>query len=171
MHVQELSPLLTSMDDLTHHHVGLRSQLQRALELAGTVILEQKPPSCFAFFLFRRKFQEFSAELQSYLELEEEALLPSLRGLLRNRLPVGDLSETIRLLRYGQETLWRVLSEMREETHGFEPPADAGACYGALLDVVRAIQAELWQEFYLENEQLFPRVLASADGSVTKIWR
>ena len=165
MRIQDSTRLTRSLPDLAQYHIGLRSRLLTASELAETVVCEQEPPSCHAFLSLRRLFLEFSWELQSYFDLEESDLLPALRG--RNGCgQVRDLAETIRLLRFGQQAILPLLSEMCEATNGFEAPRDSCAAYAAFLDVLRAIQAEVLQQFHLENEEIFPNASALSEASV-----
>ena len=164
MRIQELSLLESSIIDLTRHHAGLRSRLERASELAAVVVLEQRPPSCRAFLSLRRLFLEFSLESQSYLDLEETALLPALRGG-NGWEKVTDLAETIRLLRFGQQAILSLLSDMCEATQGFETPAEACPVYGEFLDVLRGIQSAVLKQFHLENQEIFPNASALSEAS------
>ena len=56
----------------------LRGQLRGAVELVGLVVIEQKAPLCQVLLPLRRLFQEFSSELECYIELEETSLFPNL---------------------------------------------------------------------------------------------
>jgi regulator of cell morphogenesis and NO signaling len=138
----------------------LCSQLSKAVELLSRVVIEQRPPLCRVLLPLHRLFHEFSAELRSYIELEETDLVPNAMMALGPRATPGELSETVRLLRHGQETLLRLLAEMCELTQGFLAPSGACLSYVQLLDALRSIQTELVREFRLENEVLSPRALS-----------
>ncbi len=144
----------------------LRGQLQRAAELAGLVVIQQKAPLCQVLLPLRRLFQEFSSELESYIDLEETALFPNLLACVGGRPATDDLSEIVRLLKHGQDTLLRLLCEMSELTQGFLSPAGACHSYAQLLETLREIQTGLVWEFSLESEALFPRALSCAEASV-----
>ena len=165
MSIQESSVFVETRDALGRHNL-LRGQLSRATELALRVVVEQKPPLCQVLLPLHRLFQEFSSELESYIELEETALFPNVLAGVSGRIVSGDLSETIRLLKHGQDALLRILFEMCELTQGFLAPVGACASYMQLLETLRAIQTELVWEFCLESEVLFPRALAYAEASV-----
>ncbi len=163
----EASSLFAETREVLERHAVLRTQLARADELAASVVIVQRPPLCRVLLPLHRLFQEFSAELESYLGLEENALFPDLLASFGSRLPAGDVIETVRLLKHGQEALSRVLSEMCELTQGFQPPEGVCLCYVELLDVLRAIQTELLLEFHREREALFPQALACVEALIT----
>ena len=165
---QECCVFAETRDALGRHNL-LRGQLGRATELAARVVLEQKPPLCQVLLPLHRLFQEFSSELDSYIELEETALFPNVLASVSGRIVSADLSETVRLLKHGQDTLLRVLAEMCELTQGFLAPIGACPSYVELLQVLQAVQTELVWEFCLEAEVLFPRALAYAESSVMQV--
>lgn len=150
--------------DALDRHGLLRGHLQKAAELAGLAVIEQKPPLCRVLLPLHRLFQEFGSELESYIELEETALIPNLLAYIGGRVPTQDLTETVRLLRHGQDTLVLLLSDMCELTEGFLTPTESCHSYMELLVVLRAIQTELVCEFCLERDVLFPQALSYAEG-------
>ncbi len=160
------SSLFTETREVIDRHTVLRSQLEKAAELAGSVVIEQRPPLCRILLPLHRLFQEFSAELESYLELEENTLFPDLLASFGSRLPAGDVIETVRLLKHGQEALSRVLSEICDLTQGFQAPDGVCLCYAELLDVLRAIQTELLLKFHREREMLFPQAMACVEALI-----
>ena len=153
------------LEDLAQCHSVLRHRLERALEMAEAVVLQQKPPSCRTFLSLRRSFLEFSSELQSYLDREQIAVFPALQGRT-SWLQCMDLAETVGLLRRGQDGILCLMSDLCETTQGFETPVDACPCYGAFLDVLRDIRAAVLKQFDLENEEIFPNALSLAEASV-----
>ena len=150
--------------EVLDRHAVLRSQLEKAAGLADAVVIEQRPPLCRVLLPLHRLFQEFRAELESYLELQESTLFPHLLASFGTRLPAGDVIETVRLLKHGQEALSCVLSEMCELTQGFKAPDGVCLCYVELLDVLRAIQTELLLDFHLERKVLFHQALACVEA-------
>jgi iron-sulfur cluster repair protein YtfE (RIC family) len=99
-------------------------------------------------------FQEFGSELESYIELEETALIPNLLAYIGGRLPTQDVWETVRLLRHGKDALVRLLPEMCQLTEGFLTPTESCQSYTELLVVLRAIETELVCECLLERDVL-----------------
>ena len=152
--------------ELLDRHAVLRSRLVRVDELAASVVIEQRPPLCRILLPLHRLLQEFRAELESYLELEESALFPDLLASSGDRIPTEEVIETVRLLKHGQDALSRVLAEMRKLTQGFQAPAGVCLCYVELLAVLREIQAELVIKFHHERETLFPQALDCVEALV-----
>jgi len=149
---------------LKPHHSLLRKEMERAADLTGSVILEQRPPLCRTLLPLYRLFQELRSDLEDHLESQDARLFPRLleieAGLREGERPLrstDDVSEALRLLKYGQLTLTSVLDEMRALTHGFTAPPDACECYGELLDVLAGIQMEVASEVRMEGNVLFPR--------------
>jgi regulator of cell morphogenesis and NO signaling len=147
---------------LKPHHSLLRKEVARAADLTGSVVVEQRPPLCRTLLPLFRLFQEFRRDLEEHLEIQETRLFPRLAELeiaLRlGELPgssADDVSEALRLLKYGQTNITNVLDEMRELTHGFISPPSACDCYGELLDVLAAIQMEVASEIRMESNMLF----------------
>jgi regulator of cell morphogenesis and NO signaling len=151
---------------LKPHHSLLRKEVERAADLTGSVVVEQRPPLCRTLLPLYRLLQEFRRELEDHLDAQDARLFPHLLDLeiaLRldageERFPFADeISEDLRLLRYGQFTLTGIIDEMRELTHGFTAPSEACECYGELLDVLAAIQMEVAAELRMEGSMLFPQ--------------
>lgn len=148
---------------LKPHHSLLRKEMERAAELTGSVVVEQRPPLCRTLLPLYRIFKEFRNDLEEHLDSQDSRLFPRLLelefSLREDQWPLGpveDVSEALRLLNYGQLGLTRQLDEMRELTHGFIAPPDACECYGELLDVLAGIQMEVGSEVRMENAMLIP---------------
>jgi regulator of cell morphogenesis and NO signaling len=149
---------------LKPHHSLLRKELERAADLTGSVVVEQRPPLCRVLLPLYRLFQEFRGDLEDHLDSQDERLFPRLLeievALREGERPLAraeEVSEALRLLKYGQIALTRELDEMRELTNGFMAPADACECYGELLDVLAGIQMEVASEVRMEGSMLFPQ--------------
>jgi iron-sulfur cluster repair protein YtfE (RIC family) len=149
---------------LKPHHSLLRKEMERAAELTSSVVVEQRPPLCRILLPLYRLFSEFRDDLEDHLDSQDGQLFPRLMELevaLRDaHRPVAsteDVSEILRLLKYGQIGLTRLLDEMRELTHGFIAPPDACECYGELLDVLAGLQMEVASEVRMEGSMLFPQ--------------
>lgn len=156
---RECSPAGMDCDMLAARHAFLRNGIASAIELRDTMTVEQKPPFCSILLPLRRLFQQLQEELEAYINVEEQELLPILRALDEQRHTANDATETIRFLRHGQAALISVLAEMSEITPGFLPPRGGCASYIGLLDVLTAIQTELLLQFQLENDRVFPNAM------------
>jgi regulator of cell morphogenesis and NO signaling len=148
---------------LKPHHSLLRKEVERAADLNSSVVVEQRPPLCHLLPLYRL-FQEFRRDLEDHLDSQDARLFPrlleievALREGERSFPCVEEISEALRLLKYGQISLTRELDEMRELTDGFMAPAGACECYGELLDVLAGIQMEVASEVRMEGSMLFPQ--------------
>jgi regulator of cell morphogenesis and NO signaling len=149
---------------LKPHHSLLRKEVERAADLNSSVVVEQRPPLCRVLLPLYRLFQEFRRDLEDHLDSQDARLFPrlleievALREGERSFPCVEEISEALRLLKYGQISLTRELDEMRELTDGFMAPADACECYGELLDVLAGIQMEVASEVRMEGSMLFPQ--------------
>jgi iron-sulfur cluster repair protein YtfE (RIC family) len=147
---------------LKPHHALLNKEVARAADLIGSVVVEQRPPLCRILLPLFRLFQEFRRSLEDHLEVQERRLFPRLIDL-EIALQLGEqsgacadeVSEAMRLLKYGQIDVTNVLDEMRELTHSFVAPSGACECYGELLDVLASIQMEVASEIRMETNMLF----------------
>jgi len=149
---------------LKPHHSLLRKEVERAACLTGSVVLEQRPPLCRVLLPLYRLFHEFRSDLDDHLESQDARLFPrlmeievALRAGKRPLPSAEEVSEALRLLKYGQISLTSELDEMRELTHGFIAPPGACECYSELLDVLAGIQMEVASEVRMEGSMLFPR--------------
>ncbi|MGA3235863.1 MAG: hypothetical protein ABSG03_06155 [Bryobacteraceae bacterium] len=149
---------------LKPHHSLLRKEVERAADLNSSVVVEQRPPLCRVLLPLYRLFQEFRRDLEDHLDSQDARLFPrlleievALREGERSFPCVEEISEALRLLKYGQISLTRELDEMRELTDGFMAPAGACECYGELLDVLAGIQMEVASEVRMEGSMLFPQ--------------
>jgi iron-sulfur cluster repair protein YtfE (RIC family) len=101
---------------LKANHSLLRKEVERAAELTASVVVEQRPPLCRTLFPLDRLFQEFRRDLEDHLDAQDARLFPHLLDL-EDALCAGaepvphtdDISEGLRLLKYGQTTLTRVI--------------------------------------------------------------
>src|SRR5580658_5171982 len=111
---------------LKPHHDLLRQEMERAADLIGSVVVEQRPPLCRILLPLYRIFSEFRSDLEEHLDSQDTRVFPRLLELevsLREDewpvAPAEDVAEALRLLNYGQLGLTREVDEMRELTHGF----------------------------------------------------
>ena len=148
---------------LKPHHSLLRKAVERAADLTGSAVLEQRPPLCRILLPLHRLFREFRSDLDDHLDVQDARLFPFLLevelALRAGEKPLhcaDEISEALRLLKHGQLSLASELDEMRELTHGFIAPPDACECYGELLDVLAGIQMEVASEVRMEGSMLSP---------------
>lgn len=76
-------------------------------------------------------------------------------------MPVGG---PIQVMEIEHEAVGEALQQIRHITADYQPPDDACNTYRALLDGLKALEADLHQHTHLENNILFPKALALQHG-------
>ena len=95
-------------------------------------------------------------ELQSHFMKEEQALFP----MIRNGIGRG-AAMPIRVMMMEHDDHEAAVARLLELTNNLELPAGACQTWTRLYEVIREFVDDLHDHIYLENEILFPRVLAS----------
>lgn len=104
------------------------------------------------------------ADLEQHLFAEEKRLFP----LVRRAESAGDAAlyaEAARLvdeLERDHESAGRKLAEMRDITGDYRLPQDACRTYADTFARLERLEADMHEHVHLENNVLFPRVLAAA---------
>jgi|SRR6185312_4552588 len=151
-------------DILKPHHSLLLKDLERAAGLVASAVVEQRPPLCRILLPLYRLFQEFRRDLESHLDAQDARLFPLLLRQESGLKPdaangpgsyAEEISEEVRLLKYGQLMLTGLIDEMRELTQGFTAPHEACKPYHKLLDVLAGIQTALEVEIQMEGKLVF----------------
>ncbi|HXQ23296.1 MAG TPA: iron-sulfur cluster repair di-iron protein [Candidatus Acidoferrales bacterium] len=139
---------------LDRYHRPLRPELVRLLEMAQKVerVHAQKPtcPTGLTAHLF-----EMQQAIEEHLTKEEQILFPMIQAGQGHRayMPVQVMM---------QEHLDHAanLRRMRELTGDLRIPAEACATWRALYEGLAALELDLMEHIHLENNVLFPGVLA-----------
>jgi regulator of cell morphogenesis and NO signaling len=143
---------------LDRHHAFARQELTRLLPLAGKVLRVhgQRHPE------LQRVYELLSlleADLLPHMLKEEQVLFPYIRQLPAgavSRPPFVTVQNPIRMMHLEHEQVGEVLAELRGQTAGFTPPADACGSFRALYAGVQELVADTYQHVHLENNLLFP---------------
>jgi iron-sulfur cluster repair protein YtfE (RIC family) len=80
---------------LKPHHSLLRKEVERAADLTGSVIVEQRPPLCRTLLPLYRRFQGFRLDLEDHLDAQDARLFPHLLDI---EIALGQSSEQERFL-------------------------------------------------------------------------
>jgi regulator of cell morphogenesis and NO signaling len=120
-------------------------------------------------------FESLRDELLSHMYKEEAILFPVIgryeaaveEGASLTPPPFGTVGNPIRLMEHEHDSAGSALSQMREITGGYAPPAHACMTYRALLQGLAELETDLHQHIHLENNILFPRAaqLETTHGS------
>ncbi len=155
---------------ISTHHVFVRAECPRLLELAGKVAEKhggRRPELLQA----REVLDSLAQELSIHLMKEEQILFPYIERLEESSLQresappsscFGSVENPIRMMISEHESAGEALRELRRLTKDYEVPADACASYRALLQGLAQLEADLHQHIHLENNILFPRALELA---------
>ncbi len=145
----EVSDLTAHIE--TRHHRYLRDALPRTAELARRVLTAhgQRHPELFRIHALYGRLQ---LDLEQHLIKEEVSLFPQLAAA-----PSERSADTVQLaaeIREEHEAAGRTLHELRALTGGYTMPDDGCASYGAFMEALSALEADLFQHIHLENNIL-----------------
>jgi regulator of cell morphogenesis and NO signaling len=140
---------------LTAFHAPLAEELPR-LEAMAHKVLEvhrDKDPERLGEVL--SVYLALEAELQQHMMKEERILFPMvLHG--QGAMAGGPIT----VMRHEHDEAAAALRRLRELTNGYEAPAEACNTWRALWAGLAALEESLHRHIHLENNVLFPRVLA-----------
>jgi regulator of cell morphogenesis and NO signaling len=111
------------------------------------------------------------ADLEPHLAREEHTLFPAVRRLLADpAAPPGSgaIVDPIRTMTAQHDTAGELLAALRSASAGYEVPADGCASYHALYARLAAVEADTHRHVHLENNVLFPAVLALAAAASSR---
>ena len=135
-----------------HYHAGLRRDLPALVEGARGIEREHAGHAAVPRGL-AALLDDFAAELEAHMLKEERVLFPMLRTGSRG----GPIDMPIRMMEREHEAHDEQLERLRGLTHGFSAPADASLAWQQLYARLAALETELRQHIYLENNVLFAR--------------
>ena len=154
---------LRSQDELVdhieqHYHAGLRRDLPRLVQAARQIEREHasdpRVPAGLADVL-----ATLSDELESHMLKEETMLFPVIRTGTRGGSRDMPIDMPIRMMEREHDSHGAALEQIRELTGDLRPPPEASAAWVALYDGLEALETDLRQHIYLENNVLFLRAL------------
>lgn len=156
-------PLADLVEHLeTHHHAYLKKALPQIAVLMEKVRRAHaaRHPELNAL---AERLADLRAELEPHLMKEEDLLFPALRRALASREKGAELGPAlgppIAVMTREHEQAGRLLEQIRSLTRNFQVPADGCTAYRALMESLRALEADTHRHIFLENTVLFPRAL------------
>ncbi len=144
------------------HHAYLRRELPRLAEMGAKVLAahgDRHPEvaSCQDVFAALRE------ELSAHMDKEEQIMFPMIKTLeSAESVPqfhCGGIENPIAALEDEHDNAARALSQLRDLTHGYEPPDEACNTYRAWLDGLRELEADMHRHVHKENNILFPKAI------------
>ncbi len=145
------------------HHRYLHEALPRLDALAAKVagVHGERHPELAEV---ARLVTEIRADLEPHLAKEEQVLFPMIRELTRSETApafhCGSLRNPILVMLREHDRAGELLAALRTTSRSYEVPADGCPSYHALYDGLAELEADTHQHVHVENNVLFPAVLA-----------
>jgi regulator of cell morphogenesis and NO signaling len=150
------------------HHEYLDLELPRLGQRLQKVVQAHGEKDPAALHELETVFEGLWRELNLHMGKEEMMLFPAIEryeaamqsGLPLPPAPFGSIANPIGVMEAEHDIAGAALARIRELTANFEAPAYACSTYHAMLDGLKALEADLHTHIHLENNILFPRVIA-----------
>jgi regulator of cell morphogenesis and NO signaling len=149
------------------HHVFVREECPRIQQLAAKVVAKhgETHPELREV---QSVFGALAAELSLHLMKEEQILFPYIQRLEEARLAgepappamFGTAANPIAMMEREHDDAGEALRMLRKVTGNYSAHADACTSFHALYQALQGFEADLHQHIHLENNVLFPGVLA-----------
>lgn len=150
------------------HHVYTREELTRLAPLMQKVarVHGERHPELLRLATL---FQALAQDMAPHLMREERILFPFILGLEAGDAPAapfGHIGQPLAVMDADHASVGRLLAEMRAVTHDYQPPDGACGSYRALYQGLAALERDIHLHVHLENNILFPKARALAEGGV-----
>lgn len=149
------------------HHAYVNRELQRLAELAKKVV-NRHGDSRPELPLIQTKVAELAEEMTQHQAKEELILFPHisrLEGSVREGKPklqgcFGTVANPIAMMTREHDSAGALMAEIRKLSQDFTPSAGACPTYHGFYIGLREFEQDLHQHIHLENNILFPRMIA-----------
>jgi regulator of cell morphogenesis and NO signaling len=154
--IDELDPEALVAHILATHHVYLHEELPALHALADKVhgAHGSRHPELAEV---ARLVAELEADLEPHMAKEERVLFPA----ITSHVPGATLTPPIACMQVEHEETGALLAAVRAAAGDYEVPADGCASYQALYARLADLEADTFRHIHLENNVLFPKVLAA----------
>ena len=150
------------------HHEYLKLELPRIAQRLQKVVEVHGESDPAALHELDNIFEGLWQELNLHMHKEEMMLFPAIEryeaaarsGSQLPPAPFGSIENPIAVMEAEHDSAGLALTHIRELTVDFQPPPYACSTYRAMLDGLKALEADLHAHIHLENNILFPRVIA-----------
>lgn len=147
---------------ISTHHVYLRRELPRLLEIAAKVNRAHGEKDG-RLSTVESTLHALAEELTSHMMKEERILFPAIREMAQTdtlpQMHCGTLSGPINVMESEHDNAGNALEQLRNLTDNFTPPDWACNTFRALLDGIHELELDLHQHIHKENNILFPLAL------------
>lgn len=111
-----------------------------------------------------RLFHDLEVELEQHMIKEEEILFPLVKAYeaSASKKLLDEIYKVNNELEAEHEGAGGILKELRDITNNFSAPAGSCTSYQLTYKGLEALEWDLFQHIHLENNILFPRLLAEA---------
>lgn len=147
---------------LDTHHVYTREAFDRLVPLANKV-RNRHGASHPIVVRIAGLVEDLHADLMPHLMKEEQVLFPYALARIagrETRMPLGASAGPIACMEHEHVAAGEILFAIREATNNFVPPMGACASWRALYQGLDELVHDVMQHMAVENEILFPRILA-----------
>lgn len=149
------------------HHAYVNREVPRLKELAQKVVNrhgDSKPE----LPIIQSKVAELGEEMAQHQAKEEMILFPHIcrleqaakEGTAKPKSPFGTIANPIAMMTREHDSAGVLMAEIRKLSHDFAPPAGACPTFQAFYSSLHEFEQDLHQHIHLENNILFPRVIA-----------
>lgn len=153
---------------VTKHHEYLKLELPRVGQRVRTVVEVHGAKETATLPELEEVYEELWQELNLHMHKEEIMLFPAIerfeaatqRGTTLPPPPFGGIRNPIAVMEREHDSADAALGRIRELTSDFGASSHACSTYSAMLEGLRALDADLHIHIRLENEILFPRAIA-----------
>ncbi|MDE3149884.1 MAG: iron-sulfur cluster repair di-iron protein [Acidobacteriota bacterium] len=153
---------------VTTHHEYLKLELPRVGQRVRTVVAVHGEKDPAALHELDMVYQGMSEELNLHMHKEEMMLFPMIERMeafVQNQrslpmMPFGTIRNPIGVMEREHDSAGTALTRIRDLTLGFQAPPYACSTYLAMLEGLKALEADLHLHIHLENNILFPRAIA-----------
>ena len=150
---------------VTTYHDRLRIELPRLEAMAGKAAKAHATQDSY-FTRLEDVIGELSADLNDHMHKEELVLFPAICGLENGeRHHAAWIQQPITVMEQEHDRAGALLAELRRITHQYAVPDWGCATVRALYQGLEALEASMHVHVHLENNVLFPRALALAEGA------
>ena len=153
---------------VTSHHEYLKLELPRVGQRLRKVVEVHGEEDPAALHELESVYDALSQEMNFHMHKEEMMLFPAIEryeaamqsGSPLPPAPFGSIANPIAVMEGEHDSAGRALGRIRELTIDFQAPPYACSTYHAMLDGLKALETDLHTHIHLENNILFPRVIA-----------
>ena len=171
----------TPLRELIHHiisthHEYLKLELPRLGKRLQKVVQVHHDNNPAALDELEKVYEGLWQELAMHMHKEELMLFPAIEryeaatksGLPLPPAPFGSIANPIGVMEREHDSAGAALARIRELTVDFQVPGYACSTYRAMLDGLKALEADMHAHIHLENNVLFPRVVALEERFATE---